>query len=288
MSTKQHHDPTRATHRRLSLCSFAWTFLVIGLLLLPSGTATARGRSRSAASRAQAIARAQRTRLVAEIRREIAAAQQVLQRVQSQHLLTQQQLQRDAELLLSARQTLDDSKQRDTQMHRTLREVEARILDRQGPESDYQRKSKEVEDTRLALDKELHRVLHLPEELHTATDIESKRLEERASASREQLRRLDADVTYQAALARLIKACRELSNIEQALYRADSAWQQAASAHRSAESNVKDGAKNVGLHGRSAQADKQVLQNTQQIAAEARSVIVRGEAQLRQLGVGVR
>lgn len=288
MNTKQHHDLTRASHGRLSLCSFAWTFLVIGLLLLPSGTATARGRSRSAASRAQAIARAQRTRLVAEIRREIAVAQQVLQRAQSQHLQTQQQLQRDAELLRSARQTLDDSKQRDTQMHRTLREVEARILDRQGPESDYQRKSKEVEDTRLALDEELHRVLQLPEELHTATDIESKRLEERASASREQLRKLDADVTYQAALARLIKACRELSSIEQSLYRADSAWQHASSVHRSAESDVKDGAKKVGLHGRSAQADKQVLQNTQQIAAEARSVIVRGEAQLRQLGVGVR
>jgi septal ring factor EnvC (AmiA/AmiB activator) len=274
--------------RKPTLSLARW--LVVALLLACLGAAAVaapprnrRGRS-SPAARASAAAKQQREKMIDSIRREIDAAKKVLEQAESKQGLSQAELKTATAALAAARREVDDAQQADADLHRHLREIEARILDEQEPDSAYARKEAAMEAARSRLHAEMHRVLGLPTHPEEA-DVEQGRQEELNKLSDSQRSRLNADKEYVAARDALTAAQRALDELERRLFERDAEWKKESSAHEKADAKSKGTARDAQSSATDVRTARDGLESAAQLAERARATIRAGEAQLKELGV---
>jgi chromosome segregation ATPase len=259
--------------------SLVWLVVCSLLMGLASNGLTA-PRSRSASS----YARQARQRAIDAVRKEIAAAKQILEQLQSKQSLSQSQLQEAASQLSARRKDADAAEHDDAEIHRKLREIEERVLSNQGPESEYGRQAEIVEASRKSLDAELHRVTGL--EPHPAdADMESERVKELAGLSEDQRGRLNADERYKAARDDLQKQRRKLETVEQQVLAADPEWKRTVEDHERAEKEEDKAQTAQRSSARDSNRAMAQVRSQQELASRAQAVIANGEAKLRQLGV---
>ncbi|MEZ6055863.1 MAG: hypothetical protein R3C01_04085 [Planctomycetaceae bacterium] len=228
---------------------------------------------------------AQRNRAITEIKQEIEAAKTALKSIESAGNATEAEVNRLASQLDSNAQKLKEINGRENSTHSEMAKIEKRILASQSESSEWARKVDEIEQDRLKLEEEFHRILKLPKDLAPGEDLESHRLHHFASLSKEQSSKLDADANNQEAVERLISACRELSALEHRLFEADKQWKtandQLVAAHQE-EAEQHAESRKVGAENRET---KKKLKSLAELAAQARATIANGENQLRQMGV---
>lgn len=265
--------------RRMAHC------LVIGALLvaMPLPVTAARGRS-SSSRRARAAAQAQRNRMIAETRRSIEQAKEVLKRAEGQVAASQAELERLSSQLAAGERTYLGASARDADAKLERLKLEERILEAQGDDSDYAKKVDEVEQIQLQLEHEFHHVLKLPENLQDAEDIDHHRLVEMSRLSQEQRDRLHRNPQYHAAEDALIKSCRELTAMENQLFQADSAWVTAHDKELAAEVERRQQERESRRGGAAVRSTGKQLGSMADLAAQARAAIAAGEARLKQLG----
>lgn len=249
-----------------------------------AGTAAPRRSQRSAIARQQAQLRQQRERTIAAVRKEVAAARQVLEQVQSKQAQSQGDLQAASAKLASARKETEAAEQADNDLHRRLREIEERVLSEQGADSEYERQLAAVDAARERLDGEMHRLLGLPNHPE-ASETETERMRELSALSEDERDRLNADAGYRSAREALLAAQRQLTAIEKSLLAADQEWQAAVEEHRLAEQAEREAKGTQRSSAGDVSESRQEMLSAQQLAARARSTIQNGEARLRQLGV---
>jgi hypothetical protein len=220
--------------------------------------------------RAAATAAAERQRLIARLRQQLAAAQGVLATAQSQGALSQQALDAAAARLTSIRGELEKSRLDATEAEKTMREVEKEILAEQAADSEYARVKRAVDDAKAALDREIRRILPGadPAKLST-TDRET----------------LEDDEEYRRARIALKSAAEMLNDVRQELFRADQDWTSAQKDLYAAKQEEHKQEQVATTAGVGSLSDKQDLRSAQGLAAAAQATIAKAEARLRRLGV---
>ncbi|MEZ6058107.1 MAG: hypothetical protein R3C01_15515 [Planctomycetaceae bacterium] len=235
---------------------------------------------------ARATMIAQRNRMIAEIRQEIAEATETLKKIESAGEATAVELDLLASQLESHARALKEIQSNAKSKSREMLKIELRIIGEQGGKSEWAKKADAIEQDRLKLEKEFHRVLRLPKDLKEGDDLDSHRLHHFARLSPEQRSQLDADVEYKEAERKLIASCREFSSYERKLFSADAQWKSANEdrlALHEEEERKREAKRLDGIENRET---KKTMKTLADLAAQARATIADGESQLRALSSG--
>jgi chromosome segregation ATPase len=221
--------------------------------------------------------------MIQTIENQVAVARQVLAAAESQAAMSEKELSVVRERITAARSEIEAAGSEEHKAREELREVESGILSDQGPESPLGKAQAAIDEAQQTLDRELHRVVSLPEHAVKLTAADRSADARLLSASdRETLRN---DSQYQSALGRLEGAKRNYAQLREDLLKRNPEWVAAskavAEAHRK-ESKLKQDSNSGVLP---AMPAKRSLRTSQEVAAAARATIAQGEAMLRQLGV---
>lgn len=271
----------------LILCRLAApTVIALTALILVNSVSTealARGRSHHRGRSSAAAAAARKKQMIQSIQNQVAVARQVLAAAESQTAMSEQELGAVRERLVAARSEIEAAGSEERKAREELREIESSILSDQGPESPSGKAQAAVDEAQQALDRQLHRLVSLPEHAAELTAADRSADARLLSASDRGTVRNDAQ--YQSALGRLTSAKRDFAQIRDDLLKRTPEWIAAskavAEAHQKESKLKQDG--NTGAI-RSMPA-KRNLRTAQDVAAAARATVVQGEAMLRQLGV---
>lgn len=247
-----------------------------------SATAIARGRHNYGRN-AAAAAKANRARMISSIQKQVSNARAVLKSAESQSVMSQAELNAASSKLAGIREEIDNTHQDAVQAAKTLREIEAEITLHQTPNSDFAKSLAAVDDAKEVVHQTIQSVLGLKlDDAKPGVDVRQADLKQLSDS---QLSKLKADPQYVAADKALKDAARTVSKLRQTLFEADPDW---TAAHRDlvdAHLQERNGAKERRVTGSAAAEKRMQLQNVNNVAVTARSIISLGEFRLRQLGV---
>lgn len=259
---------------------------LLGITVVFSGQSEAarrsyRGRS-SYSSRAAAAARANRTRMISSLQKQVSSAREVLKNLESQAVMTQTQLTSASSKLESIHQEIENSHQDAVLAAKTLRDLESEITLAQSPSSEFGKVSAAVDDAKRAVHLTIHEVLNLPlEETSPGIDAARADLQKFSDSQRD---RLEADNRYKNADRAMRDAIRHLSQVRTEMYQADKDWAAAHQDLNDANDKKREEEKVRRQTGTAVTGKKHELQNMASVATNARSIISMGEYRLRQLG----
>lgn len=226
---------------------------------------------------------AQRNRLIGQIRTQVDSARKVLATAQSKTKMSEADLKSAREKLDEARSAIDKAEQEHREAGGSLRRIESEILAAQGPDSELGKARAKVDALRAALDRELHRVVKLPEHPAAPSEVDVARdMILLGDADREALR---TDRPFQEASARLEEAKREYSRIRTRLLESSPDWVAAAKTAQEARQKESQARKDAAAAAGPSRAANRELRTQKQLATEAQAVVAQGEAALRRLGV---
>lgn len=260
--------------------------LITGASLFCSGfteAAPRRSRGRSSySSRAAAAARAQRAQLIKNLQNQVSNARQVLSSLESKSVMTQSQLTSASARLEGIQQSIKDSHQDAVAAAKTLRDIEAEIVQAQTPTSEFAKANAAVDDARKAVHETMHEVLKLPVESdQSGIDGGRAELQKLSDSQRDTLM---ADARYKEADQTLRDAIRTVGQLRLQLFQDDKDWTAAHQDLTDAHQKQRDEEKERRVNGTAVTGKKHELQNMATVAANARSIIAMGEFRLRQLG----
>ena len=263
---------------------------LLGIAYLFSGQSEAarrsyRGRS-SYSSRAASAARANRTRMISSLQKQVSSAREVLKNLESQAVMTQSQLTSASTKLESIQQEIENIRQDAVLAAKTLRDLESEITLAQSSRSEFGKAIAAVDDAKRAVHLAIHEVLNLPlEENSPGIDAARADLQKFSDSQRD---KLEADDRYKNADKAMRDAIRHLGQVRTKMYQADKDW---AAAHQDlidANEKKREEEKIRRQTGTAVTGKKHELQNMASVAANARSVISMGEYRLRQMGASTR
>lgn len=262
------------------------TVIAITALVLVDAVSTealARGRGHHRGRSSAAAAAARKKQMIQTIQNQVAIARQVLAAAESQAAMSEKELSAARERITAARSEIEAAGSEERNAREELREIESSILGDQGPESPLGKAQAAIDEAQQAIDRELHRVVSLPEHALKLTAADRAADARLLSASDKETLRNDGQ--YQSALNGLEGAKRDFARIREDLLKRNPEWVAAskavAEAHRK-ETRLKQDSNSGALP---AMSTKRNLRTSQDVAAAARATIAQGEAMLRQLGV---
>ena len=259
---------------------------LFGMAFLFSGQSEAarrsyRGRS-SYSSRAATAARANRTRMISSLQKQVSSAREVLKNLESQAVMTQSQLTSVSSKLEGIQQEIENIRQDAVLAAKTLRDLESEITLAQSPSSEFGKASAAVDDAKKSVHLTIHEVLNLPlEENSPGIDAARADLQKFSDSQRD---KLEADDRYKNSDKAMRDAIRHLGQVRAKMYQADKDW---AAAHQDlidANEKKHEEEKVRRQTGTAVTGKKHELQNMASVAANARSIISMGEYRLRQMG----
>lgn len=261
----------------------AITVVALVMVSIASTEAVARGRRHHQGRSAAAAAAVRKKQMTQTIQNQVAVARQVLAAAESQAAMSEKELSAARERLAAARGEIEAAGSEERQAREELREIESSIIDDQGPESPLGKAQSAIDAAQQALDRELHRVVSLPE--HAVKLTAADRAADARVLSATDKEALRNDAQYQLTLGGLESAKRNFALIRQDLLNRSPEWVAAskavAEAHRK-ETKLKQESNSAALPSMST---KRNFRTSQDVAAAARATIAQGEAMLRQLGV---
>ncbi|MCX7387003.1 MAG: hypothetical protein NTX48_10085 [Planctomycetales bacterium] len=230
-----------------------------------------------------AAARANRARMINSIQQQVSNARQILKAAETKSEMTQAQVAEASTKLSGIRREIDGTQHDAVEAAKTLHAIAAEITLHQSPTSELSKAIATADEAKLIVHQTIHRVLNLPfEEAKPDVDIRRADLQQLSDSQRSTL---NADPRYTAAEQGFKDAAGKVSRLRQKTFEADSDW---VAAHRdlvNAHRQTKDGEKQRLVTGTAAFEKKKELQNANNIADTARSIISNGEYRLRQFGV---
>jgi hypothetical protein len=231
----------------------------------------------------RASAAARKKQLIQAIEYQVATARQVLAAAESKAGMSQSQLDAAAATMRQGKQAIEETQSAADGPAATRREIEERLRDSAASNSELRRASAAVEKAHEELDRELHRVLTLPE--HDGKPSADDRERERKLLSSDDRAVLRSDGDYQQAWQTLSEAKRIYTWLQQEFFKKDSQWVAAEKSRIDAERAKTKAKRDQETAARKAVPARRQLQDAQQVAAAARAIIAQGEARLRALGV---
>ena len=249
------HDSFGVPTNRTRITSVLIVGLTIALTAVWPQTVQA-AKKRSNKNNAAAAAAAKK-KAIDSIRAQVAAAQQVLAAAEAATGASQAELDAIRKRVSSIREAMDAAEDGEDELREDLREIESRVLKAQGTDSDYGKAQKRLEEAR----------------------------DEVAKGHNEP--RVESDPDHLIAEQTIQSARRDIERAKAAALANDSEWKATSQQLRElVAKNAKVGQSNGGAMGRMSAAHE--LRDAQEIAANARAVIARGESQLRQLGATIK
>lgn len=259
-------------------------FRILGLLMmaaalagLPASAAMARGRSHSSHNNHrrhsnQSAAAKQRT--IQAIQGQVNAAKEVLRTVESRGAMSQEQLAAAQKLMENAKEAAEAAEADERKCQGTLEEIEADIIEEQGPDS-------KIGKARAALDQVRE---HLEQVRESARESLADSTGS-ASVSAVALKAtLDASDEHEQALRDLREAKQNFDQVRREVVEKNPKWVEASEAHKQAHRDSSNAEQNIQSGSRKAVPARRDLRTAQNVAAAARATIAAGEAKLRQLG----
>lgn len=259
-----------------------FTFLTV-LTFHPAQSHGFQSRSiRGALSRARAMQAAQKKQTVQELKAELQAAQTTFSQAESALATSSASLQTAKSQLDSARERYDAGEKEAHEAGKAQKSLEEKLIASQSPDSPVGKIQSQLVAAQLDLDKEIHRVLSLPD--HPAGVTEADRAAERLKFSESQKSRLKGDAGFVSATAKVDALHEQLKDAHKTLFESDAGWKEAHETRKgltqdlkAMEENRKAAAAEVAQH------TKQV-KTAQATAGAARQVIMNATMQLTSLG----
>lgn len=268
------------SQRIVARIAFAVAVLFLMHLLSPDALTAPPRRGRSSGA---AAAAAKKKQAIQTIQNQVAVARKVLTTAESQATMSGEQLNAVRDRLTAARSKMEAANSEERQAREALRRIEAKIISEQGPESSLGKAQASIDEAQQALDRELHRLVSLPE--HEAEATAADRSADARLLSAKDKHTLRNDAQYQSVLGRLESAKRKHAEIRKDLLERSPEW--LAASQTVAETHVKENKleQDANRSAVPAASAKRTLRTSQEVAAAARATIAQGEAMLRQLGV---
>lgn len=220
--------------------------------------------------------------MIAQIQRQVAAAQQVLAAATAKGSMSQQQVDAALSQLSTLHQNIAAARVDVAETTKTLRAIEEEILDEQADDSEYVLAAKALDKAKDDLNQIVHSYAHLPHQSGKSGD--ALRFFELAKMSSENRRTMEADSKYRLAKLKMEHAAKVVDGVRQKLFQADAEWVEAAKDLAQAEKDARQNSQQASTVGLGSLGDKQNLRNAQKLAAMAQAIIIQGQARLRSLG----
>lgn len=259
-----------------------WLFLCVvgaGLLLGGAGHAQARGRGGSSASR---YMQAQRQAEINRLQQQWSQDKDLLDKLRSQAGASEAELNQARQRAASAREEVNQANSQHHEAHTRLREVEKKILEKQGDDSELGKAFDALEEAQHALDREMHRVLKWP--APEANEEESQRVKELGSLSAEQRKLLSDDKSYTKQKEALGEASDNVNRLRLKLFAADSEWKKAKQECEAAADAQGKADKGVGEAASGSRGARTELRSATQVAVALQQSMAQIEMRLRSLG----
>jgi hypothetical protein len=229
---------------------------------------------------------ARRQYAIAVIESQIAYAQEVLDEAVSSGEQAQSKLDGYQARIAAARSAIGDAMAEQSADNKSMHEIEAQMVSEQGPDSELGKAQAKVDEIRLLLDKEAHRVLSLPQ--HSSQPKAAECAHELAILSPDQKDQLKSDAQFRAAEEELKAAIQEVVRVRRKLFETNKDWVAARDAATQAQHERAQADNELGKYTGPVQlGPKSQLHTAEALASQAREIIAAGRAALRSLGVSV-
>jgi len=259
---------------------FLLCFVGSGLLLGSPSHAQARGgRGNSRASR---YLQAQRQAEINRLQQQWAEDDRLLDKLRSQAGASESELNQARQRAASAREEANQASSHHHEAHAKLREIERKILEKQGDDSELGKALASLEDAQHALDREMHRILKWP--VPATNEEEAQRVKELGSLDPAQRKLLNDDKNYAQRRDALTEASDAVSHARHKLFEADSEWKKAKQACEAAADSQDKADKGIGEAASGSRGARTELRTTTQIAASLQQSMAQIEMRLRALG----
>lgn len=242
--------------------------------------ASARGRHHKSSA---AAAAAKKKQMIDTVQKQLAVARRVLAQAESQASFSGQELAAAKKELDAARDEIEAAGSEERQAREERRNIESKLLADQGPESPLGKAQSAVDEAYLAVDRELHRAVSLPE--HGDKLTVADRSADASLLSADDKEALQSDAQFQAARDKLAAAKRSVTQARQDLLTNSPEWTAATKALTEAHEKETDLKQDANPEAARVVSKKRDLRTAEEVAAAARMTIARGEAMLRNLGV---
>lgn len=266
-------DPGTRTMRPL------WLLLCLvssGLVISPTH---AQARGRGNASR---YMQAQRQAEINKLQQQWSQDKELLDKLRSQAGASEGELNQARQRAASAREDVNQANTQHHQAHAKLHEIEKKILEKQGDDSELGKAFDALEAAQHALDREMHRILKWP--VPAADEEESQRVKELGSLSAEQRKQLSEDTSYGKQKDALTEASDSVARIRHKLFESDSEWKKAKQDCEAAAEAQGKADKGVGEAASGSRGARTELRSTTQVAAALQQSMNQIEMRLRSLG----
>ena len=207
---------------------------------------------------------------IQSIRAQIEAAEGVLQDAVSQAEIRKSEREAAQQRITEARAAIDRTAAEQLAINQALRAIEAKLLAEQESDSEVARAEARLKEMEVALDREMHRVLSLPEHATTPTAADYAR--EFSMLLPHQKAKLHQDPLAHRAIENLKAVAEDAVRARKALFEKDPAW-----------SAAKDAALKARREHAQANRDLSEIESAESLAAQARKTIAAGKAALRSL-----
>ena len=224
-----------------------------------------------------------RQRRVARIAGVVEGAGEILRQAESKAKGANRDLERAFAMIKMSELDRQDAELDEAAAEHARCRIEAEILQSQTPDSAIERARSDLAAARVDMDRELHRVVPtLPP--HTGQPTAEDYLHETGLLSDADYERLDEDPLYQAVRRKVNDAYRDMDKCRLAVYKQNPEWIAASAAAAAAHDREREAEKRVVLANAGTLGDKLDKHSAERAASQARVVIARGRAMIRELG----